>query len=386
MTYPQKTGDLAVVISSLLVLTAVFHLATTTVRAQEGKWRELGEEAWALTRAGKGDAALAKLKEAAQLAEQALGPDHPDVAAPLLGMANLLEVSVKVDEAEPLYQRGFAILEKALGAEHARTFSAMYAYAEILARQGKHALAEPLFERTLANWEKTAQAENRISSLSGQLARVYEAQAKYAQAEPLLERILGIEERRLGMSNTSLIYPLMNLAGNYVDQAKYDKAEPLYWRLLAIEESAKRQRVEVALPLTALAVLYSRQGRYGEAEKLLYRALRHREKTQGAQSVGVTNALDNLAALYVAQFRYREAEPLYLRSLKIVEKAVEKREPEHPYYRHLANLLEEMAALYRKTNREAKAQGLEKRIAAIRLKVHPEPAISFPKNWLQELR
>jgi hypothetical protein len=47
-------------------------------------------------------------------------------------------------------------------------------------------------------------------------------------------------------------------------------------------------------------------------------------------------------------------------------------------------LLEEMAGLYRKTNREAKAQALEKRIAAIRSKVHPEPAISFPNNWLQK--
>jgi tetratricopeptide (TPR) repeat protein len=217
-----------------------------------------------------------------------------------------------------------------------------------------------------------------------QLSRLYEAQAKYEKAEPLLVRILKIEERRLGMNNSSLVHPLMNLAGNYVDQAKYDQAEPLYWRLLAIEESAKRPRVELVIPLNAVAMLYSRQGRYGEAEKLLYRALRHREETQGAQSVGVTNALDNLAALFVAQARYREAEPLYLRSLKIMEKALEKREPEHPYYRHLANLLEEMAALYRKTNREAKAEALEKRIAVIRLKVHPEPAISLPKNWLQK--
>jgi hypothetical protein len=101
--------------------------------------------------------------------------------------------------------------------------------------------------------------------------------------------------------------------------------------------------------------------------------------------VGVTHALVNLAALFVAQARYKEAEPLYLRSLKIMEKAVEKREPEHPYYHHLANCLEKTAALYRKTNREAKAQVLEKRVAAIRLKVHPGPWFSLPKNWGQTL-
>ena len=107
------------------------------------------------------------------------------------------------------------------------------------------------------------------------------------------------------------------------------------------------------------------------------------KKTQAAQNLAVTIALQNIAALFVAQAKYREAEPLYLRALKIMEKAVEKREPEHPYYRELANCLEKTAALYRKTDREAKAQALEKRVAAIRLKVHPEPLLSLPKNWGQ---
>jgi tetratricopeptide (TPR) repeat protein len=178
----------------------------------------------------------------------------------------------------------------------------------------------------------------------------------------------------------------MNLAGNYVDQAKYAQAEPLYRRLLAIDESYYgRDNVNLMTPLNALAMLYSRQGRYGEAEALLYRVLRLREKAEGAHDPGVAIALQNIAALFVAQAKYREAEPLYLRSLKIMEKAVEKREPEHPYYRELANCLEKMAVLYRKTDREAKAQAFEKRIAAIRSKVHPEPAISLPKNWGQRL-
>ena len=99
--------------------------------------------------------------------------------------------------------------------------------------------------------------------------------------------------------------------------------------------------------------------------------------------MAVTIALENIAALLVTQAKYREAEPLYLRALKIMEKAVQKREPEHPYYRELANCLEKTAALYRKTDREAKAQALEKRVAAIRLKVHPEPLLSLPKNWGQ---
>ena len=78
----------------------------------------------------------------------------------------------------------------------------------------------------------------------------------------------------------------MNLAGNYVDQAKYHRAEPLYRRLLAIESARGADNVELALPLTALATLYSRQGRYGEAEVLLYRALRLRERSRSTKRGG----------------------------------------------------------------------------------------------------
>src|SRR5262245_45300459 len=86
MKSPLKISGLTVVMAPLWILTAVLLLAATGVRAQEARWRELTKEADALIFGGSGkvDAALAKLRESAQLAEQALGPDHPDVAVPLL--------------------------------------------------------------------------------------------------------------------------------------------------------------------------------------------------------------------------------------------------------------------------------------------------------------
>jgi tetratricopeptide (TPR) repeat protein len=64
--------------------------------------------------------------------------------------------------------------------------------------------------------------------------------------------------------------------------------------------------------------------------------------------------------LYHTQGQYAQAEPLYKRSLAINEKALG---PEHP---KVATILENIAALFRKTGREKEAEALEKRAAAIR--------------------
>ena len=71
-------------------------------------------------------------------------------------------------------------------------------------------------------------------------------------------------------------------------------------------------------------------------------------------------ALNNLAALYDSQGKYTQAEPLYKRSLMIAEKALG---PDHP---DVALSLENLAGLYRATNRDEEAEKLEQRAAAIR--------------------
>ena len=64
----------------------------------------------------------------------------------------------------------------------------------------------------------------------------------------------------------------------------------------------------------------------------------------------------------LAESRYSEAEPLYQRSLAILERALG---PEHP---HVAQSLENYAALLRQTARADEAERMEARAKAIRAK------------------
>ena len=65
--------------------------------------------------------------------------------------------------------------------------------------------------------------------------------------------------------------------------------------------------------------------------------------------------LNNLALLYNNQGRYAEAEPLYKRSLTILESTLG---PDHP---QVVLSLDNLASLYRATNRIKMAEMLEQR-------------------------
>jgi len=65
---------------------------------------------------------------------------------------------------------------------------------------------------------------------------------------------------------------------------------------------------DVAWTLTNLALLYWRQGRYGDAEALHKRALAIREQVLGESHPGVADVLNSLALVYWTQGKYSEPE------------------------------------------------------------------------------
>lgn len=84
------------------------------------------------------------------LREHILGPEHPQVAFPLKGLADLACQQGAYVQAESLYQRALAILEGSLGSEHsehpdiARILQAM---AHLSWQQGCNEQAHLLMQR-----------------------------------------------------------------------------------------------------------------------------------------------------------------------------------------------------------------------------------------------
>jgi tetratricopeptide (TPR) repeat protein len=102
---------------------------------------------------------------------------------------------------------------------------------------------------------------------------------------------------------------------------------PMQSRWLSTSSNKPRRNfgkndVKTAVPLSALAILYARQGRYADAELVHQRALAIYDTALGANHPSFADSLVNLAALYMVQGRYADAEPLMKRALTIHEKAL----------------------------------------------------------------
>ena len=198
--------------------------------------RELGEH----YRAGQYDKALVLAKQALEVAEKAVGPDHPDVALSLNGLALIYGTLGQYAQAEPLYQRALAIREKALGPHHPDVAASLNSLAVLYREQGQDGQAEPLYMRALAIQEQALGPHHPDVALSlNNLAALYHTQGQYAQPEPLYKRALAIREKALGPHHPAVAGSLNNLASLYETQGQYASALPLVRRASVIY----RQRI-----------------------------------------------------------------------------------------------------------------------------------------------
>jgi tetratricopeptide (TPR) repeat protein len=102
------------------VIVAILFLTLGKADAQGAgiEWQTLNEEAMDLGRQGQYGRAVTVAQAALKVAGQNVGPEHPDVATSLAGLASLYHHQGEYAKAEPLYKRSLAIWEKALGPEH----------------------------------------------------------------------------------------------------------------------------------------------------------------------------------------------------------------------------------------------------------------------------
>lgn len=73
------------------------------------EWEILNQEVMELRQAGKYDRAVLLAHKALQVAEQNVGPDHPDVARSLGNLAALYRATGRGSQAEALEQRAVNI-------------------------------------------------------------------------------------------------------------------------------------------------------------------------------------------------------------------------------------------------------------------------------------
>jgi CHAT domain-containing protein/Tfp pilus assembly protein PilF len=284
--------------------------------------RNLYKKATELRDAGKYGEALPSYERALEIRERVLEPDHPDIAAPINGLAILHYYEGEYATAESLHQRALAIQEKALGPEHPDVATSLNGLANICWNKGDYAKAESLHQRALAIREKALGPEHPSVAISlNNLGILYHNTGDLAKAESLHRRALAIKEMALGPEHPSVAESLNNLGRLYRERGENAKAAPLHQRALAIWEKALGPgHPNVAESLMSLASLLRSAGDYAKSESMYQRALAIFEKVWGPEHAEVAACLDDLAILYLEKGSIAQAIACQARANAISER------------------------------------------------------------------
>ena len=98
-------------IKILILLAGILSLTNPAAFAQGAgiEWDMLNKEGMRLYQAGDYKRATVIAEKALNVAEENVGPDHPDVATSLNNLAELYRAQGEYAKAEPLYTRSLAI-------------------------------------------------------------------------------------------------------------------------------------------------------------------------------------------------------------------------------------------------------------------------------------
>ncbi|HPO09952.1 MAG TPA: tetratricopeptide repeat-containing protein, partial [bacterium] len=333
-------------------------------------------DAWGYAAILSGDPAEAviPLKEAVEIRERELGPDHPDVAQSLGRLAAAYQGIGDLSKAESLSLRSLEILKLMFGENHAEYASALDETAEIYRAEGKFEEAEEMLVKSLDITVMTSGQDHPDAARSlNNLGLLFHEHGKHADAESFYRRALTLLESVFGPDSPHLAPTLNNLAQLYQDQGNDLEAERLYRKSLAItQESVGPKHPQIAVGLTNLAGLYLDRRRFMEAERLYKKAFEITRDAYGSKHEKVAYSLDNLARLHQEKGSLLDAEMLYERSLNMMESIFG---PDHP---KVADCLINLGALYRYQQRYSDAEPIYERALTILERVlgpdHPKVA------------
>ena len=321
-----------------------------------------------LVRLGVLDAALGRHAEAVRqfertvaILEAAVGPEDPSLATILDFLGSLYAAESRYDEAEELFRRIVKMREQAAGPDHPDYATSLETLAGLHNSRGRHLEAEPLCERALAIFENAYGPDHpQVAETLQCLGDSYAGQSRHGEAQLLFERALAILERSSGPDHPDVAEALNRLGGSHGGQGRYAEAQSLFERALAIfEKELGTDAPAVARTLNHLGEAYQRQGRFADAEPLHQRALTIFETAYGPAHHQVAATLQRLGDLYATLGRYAEAEPLFRRALKIAEKTL------GPRHREVATSLNSLSFLYYNQGRYTEAEPLLRRALEI---------------------
>ncbi|HEX8698154.1 MAG TPA: serine/threonine-protein kinase [Myxococcaceae bacterium] len=258
---------------------------------------------------GKYPEARESHSRALALREQALGPEHPEVATSIFNLAMVDWWMGHYEQALANTERAAALKQKALGPEHPDVVLLSGNTGGMLYEVGRYEEALQRYQHSLRGMRKLLGPEHPLVAQSlGNLSIVLQALGRYEEARDHSAQALALREKLFGAEDLELAGPLGSLGGALSGLGRHAEALEAHTRVLALREKALgSQHALVAEALRYRGIELVHLKRFREAREHLERALVSSEKALGPEHPELAYPLEALGLLLVAQGRPAEA-------------------------------------------------------------------------------
>jgi len=307
----------------------------------------LRNQAFALMRNGDYQSALALFKQGVTFAEEALGPNNPNLLPLLNDLITCYGFTGEFHLADSRVKQVLALLDMYLPmlmmqGKGRQLAIMLYNVAIQYRARGEYVFAETLYRRSLEIRERMDGPESpSVATVLNGLGLLKSNKGEVKEALPLFQHALAIIDRTLQLRasisqltgtevhdketerglNFDLIAALNGLAAVHEANGEFSESDRLLQRAISVSEKAfGDQSMAFATSLNNAGVFYKSRGQYDEAEKLLLRAVSAREKLLGRLHPATAESFSNLGSLYLAKGQIDQA----LQYMKMSEESVER--------------------------------------------------------------
>lgn len=293
--------------------------------------------------------------------EQDLTPEHADVAAKCIELADLYAGANNLREAEMLLGRALKIYEKH-DDKDSGTLQTLQALARVHALQGRWAESQGMIDRAIAVAKKNS------AKPTAQLAELLESQVRILHAsgetKEALEKVAELVDLRKNVdgNESANVSSLMELQADIeVSQNNIEAAEKFYARSLAIKEKVLvGGNPQITGLLSKLGELKLKKADFKTAKEHFEKALEMNRNLWGQSHPVVAFSELSLARCFEAMKDNEKAKASFARAISIMEATA------GPQHEDTARVLEQYAEYLKNQGYLDEAEAISKRVSEIR--------------------
>ena len=266
---------------------------------------------------GQFDKADALLSQSLRRRIAVFGAGSPQAAESRTAIGLLRIAQARPQEGEQLIREALQLVQAKLPPDHPQVLAVRLAMGQALRERGAYAESIELLAHMVGQLSASVAPAEQAAVLA-ELSGSQYAAGDYVASRATLARVLKLHQGELGEAHPMVAVDLARLAAIEQDLGYYAEAEGLARRALAITEPwYGASSTRTADDLTTLGRALAYQSKFNEAVTVLQRALRIQESNHGPAHTAVAEAVNELGNVLAVQNLQAEAAQHFMRAADI---------------------------------------------------------------------